>query len=606
MPYTPLKERDEFRLIRLKPRIYKHRTTSAQTVAVFCTLEHSFVGKIPYVALSYVWGDENDRRLIFVNDEPVQIGINLEKALRELRHGTEDVILWADQLCINQDDNIEKSQQVQQMKSFYAQADHVIAWIGPAADDSAELFSLLKRTAQNVTERRYDQIFEDHEPDRILPFVSYFFKRFCEQSYWSRLWIMQEFTVGRHVEVVWGSVSISYLELSVLSNAIFIIPALQEYTGTPRTYAPANEPTKFISRMCTAYGAPALSFVQSVLGQRMQHNQESLRTDGSFFHVLISSLILDRDYNHPNCSDPRDRIFSLLGLANDADFFDGIIDYSKSCEDIYETTARKFLDQGHIDILSFCQFPKASDMATWVPDWRQPTRRPCTDTYSESSWTRDFSASGGSLTPQQISYIVTHTAPRAVTLCGTFVDTIRATGTSWDPNWLEPLHPHLIKIYLGEILTFCQESPRVRDYEEHLDTARIAIADRMHCTDPKSQKSCLTSYQQLLQTLNSTETQHDSNLDLSGTAAAESTYTRWIRLLHSRKPFISQTGFVGLSPMHVIPGDVICVFLGGRTPYILRQREDSNYDLVGEAYVHGIMYGEFMEGNPDLEMITLQ
>jgi hypothetical protein len=113
----------------------------------------------------------------------------------------------------------------------------------------------------------------------------------------------------------------------------------------------------------------------------------------------------------------------------------------------------------------------------------------------------------------------------------------------------------------------------------------------MHCTDPKSQKSCLTSYQQLLQTLNSTETQHDSNLDLSGTAAEESTYTRWIKLLHSRKPFISQTGFVGLSPMHVTPGDVICVFLGGRTPYILRQREDSNYDLVGEAYAHGIMYG---------------
>jgi hypothetical protein len=158
---------------------------------------------------------------------------------------------------------------------------------------------------------------------------------------------MQEFTVGRDVEILWGSVSISYLELSVLSNAIFIIPALQEYTGAPRTYSPANEPAKFISRMCIAYGAPALSFVQSVCGQRMQHKQESLSTEGSF-HVLISSLILDRDYNHPNCSDPRDTVFSLLGLANDGDFFDGIIDYSKNCEDTYEMTARKFLDQGHM------------------------------------------------------------------------------------------------------------------------------------------------------------------------------------------------------------------------------------------------------------------
>jgi hypothetical protein len=145
-----------------------------------------------------------------------------------------------------------------------------------------------------------------------------------------------------YVEVLWGSVSISYLEVSVLSNAVFIIPALQEYTGTPRSYTPADDPTKFISRMCTAYRAPELGFVQSVLGQQMQHKQESLRTEGSersFFQILISSLVLDRDYNHPNCSDPRDRIFSLLGLANDGNLFGGIIDYSKSCEEIYELTA---------------------------------------------------------------------------------------------------------------------------------------------------------------------------------------------------------------------------------------------------------------------------
>jgi hypothetical protein len=101
---------------------------------------------------------------------------------------------------------------------------------------------------------------------------------------------MQEFTVGRHVEVLWGSVSISYLELSVLSNAIFIIPALQEYTGTPRTYAATNEPSKFISRMCTVYGAPALSFVQSVLGQRMQHKREP---EGGRLLLPCSDIVLD-------------------------------------------------------------------------------------------------------------------------------------------------------------------------------------------------------------------------------------------------------------------------------------------------------------------------
>jgi hypothetical protein len=87
MLYTPLKERDECRLIRLKPRDCLHGATLAQNGTLFCIVEHSFV------ALSYVWGDENDRRPIFVNGDLVHIGTNLEEALRELRHDTEDVVL---------------------------------------------------------------------------------------------------------------------------------------------------------------------------------------------------------------------------------------------------------------------------------------------------------------------------------------------------------------------------------------------------------------------------------------------------------------------------------------------------------------------------------
>ena len=37
------------------------------------------------------------------------------------------------------------------------------------------------------------------------------------------------------------------------------------------------------------------------------------------------------------------------------------------------------------------------------------------------------------------------------------------------------------------------------------------------------------------------------------------------------------------------------ILSGGRVPFVLRQadvNDESRYELVGEAYVHGVMYGE--------------
>ena len=45
------------------------------------------------------------------------------------------------------------------------------------------------------------------------------------------------------------------------------------------------------------------------------------------------------------------------------------------------------------------------------------------------------------------------------------------------------------------------------------------------------------------------------------------------------------------------PGDLICVFVGAQTPFLVRHvggngMGDQRYELVGECYVHGIMDGE--------------
>lgn len=589
MLYKKLQKQQEIRLVRIKP-LDVHQSSPNSDTDVCCTLEHSIRGETPYLALSYTWGDQNDRCPIRVGDEVFSIGKNLESALRELRARNQDVVVWVDQLCINQEDEDEKSYQVQQMKEIFADATGVIAWIGPAADDSGLLINTLKRTARDAASNDYYHIVNDHELDLTLYSVPDAFRKFCQRDYWSRLWIMQEFAVGRELQISCGNMTISY------DSLLEAIRFVEEFNLT--NAEDTDEPyKKELYPLASPYWCPEFSFMQGVVSRRWRY--QSLKHQSYFFRILVDSSILAIDYNHPQCTNPRDRIFSLLGLANDEDTFRKIIDYSKKCEDVYEAIARKFLDQGHVDILALCQFPKASSMPTWVPDWRQPTRNPCTSV----PWFSSFCASKGSPVRQKL----THPNNGRITLFGTFIDVVSTTGSIWDPDWLADLPTEYTKQYMSEIHTFCKQSLRVSESDLDYIAGLVAIADRnsifSDTNDAECSQRCAWSFNQLLELLNKSETHLELNLEM---ADPLSVYARQLRALHSRRPFISKTGFIGLAPMHVIPGDVICIFLRGRTPYVLRRQDDGVYELVGETYVHGVMYGEFMRENPVTETITLR
>jgi hypothetical protein len=541
-------------------------------------------GETPYKALSYTWGAPNLRRWVSINGEIISIGSNLEEALRELRDTSDEVVIWADQLCINQNDDDEKSSQVQQMKDIYAKASCVISWLGAADLGTDLIFNRLKQLAKDGAVQNYKQIIQDHQSNVVLPSIISAFTNFCHRPYWSRLWIIQEFAVGRELIIACGGIRISYQELL---QAILFIQLVRNYTPKPTS----NESLKrAILRLANIYSCPAFSFVQGPVSRRQRYQSETYNPENTFFRILNATLVIEIDYNHPNCTEPRDRIFSVLGLANDADEFYDLLDYSRSCEDIYEATTRKFLDQGNIDILSYCQFPKMSHMASWVPDWRRATQRPCMN----SPWLSHFSASEDSLALQR----VTHADPSILELQGTFVDTIKATGRIWDPNWLSPLDADHVEEYLDDILAFCHESSRIQEDMEDLATSIIAIGDLMISTDEGVEQSCLASYRELRQTL-----QQDPKPQLN---TNESPYEPFMRFLHTRRPYISTTGLVGLLPQHAKPGDVIYIFLGGRTPYVLRVREDGYHTLVGETYAHGVMYGQYMKDNPKIETIKLK
>lgn len=58
-----------------------------------------------------------------------------------------------------------------------------------------------------------------------------------------------------------------------------------------------------------------------------------------------------------------------------------------------------------------------------------------------------------------------------------------------------------------------------------------------------------------------------------------------------RKLFFTESGNLGLGPMAIQEGDILCVLFGGSVPYVLRA-EGEFYRLVGECYVHDLMNGE--------------
>lgn len=75
--------------------------------------------------------------------------------------------------------------------------------------------------------------------------------------------------------------------------------------------------------------------------------------------------------------------------------------------------------------------------------------------------------------------------------------------------------------------------------------------------------------------------------------------------LIGRIVFVTSKGYLGLGPQHLQADDVVSIIQGAVTPFILRPTGDGRYQLVGEAYVHGIMDGEALTPETKMDVIEL-
>jgi hypothetical protein len=65
-----------------------------------------------FEALSYAWGSQEKPHYIELDEGSLPITDSLFKALVRLRLPRRARVLWADAICINQENNAEKSKQI--------------------------------------------------------------------------------------------------------------------------------------------------------------------------------------------------------------------------------------------------------------------------------------------------------------------------------------------------------------------------------------------------------------------------------------------------------------------------------------------------------------
>ncbi|KAJ4301129.1 hypothetical protein N0V90_003219 [Kalmusia sp. IMI 367209] len=379
----------------------------------------SLDSKPDFEALSYAWGDASQTRHICLGRKRVEVGINLQSALRRLRRTNEDRALWVDAICINQRDVQERNEQVLLMKDIYRTCRNVLIWLG-----EPEGYNNLKDHPSKPHEwsTNFSQLDEElaiHEVDERtmldferdiktyyrLPFslrhsmsidrylgayclmirlaqnkhllekdISFLlnhdaFHRFIlaldeimHCQWWSRQWVIQEVVLPTSVKVYFGN---------------FVAPwdllgrAAHNYE-LHRTSCCENHYINLHWNDIRLLENFSRTVVQV---DNLRRNLQSIARGDS--GILISLRQLLWKFRDRNTSDPRDTIYTLVPLAN---YWNGELaitpDYYPTTQQVFCAAVKTIVAVDNtLEILMGTMEKDLTGLPSWVPDWtRKPSR----------------------------------------------------------------------------------------------------------------------------------------------------------------------------------------------------------------------------------------
>lgn len=175
---------------------------------------------LPYEAISYLWGDATDLRPVKTPLGTLHVTANSDLALRRFRLQQCDRILWMDQLCIDQGNPSERSEQVSLMWKIYSRATTVLMWLGSDSEGLAaagkefveELQSRCETPAKLRGELDEGLRQEGLPPPDSVKWVAY--KRLMALPYFTRVWMLQEVLLASAAKAFCGEVEISWYHIA--------------------------------------------------------------------------------------------------------------------------------------------------------------------------------------------------------------------------------------------------------------------------------------------------------------------------------------------------------------------------------------------------------
>ncbi|KAF1363441.1 hypothetical protein EJ07DRAFT_162712 [Lizonia empirigonia] len=507
-------------------------------------------------SLSYVWGDPRVTTPIDLHGHPFPVTSNLFSALKHLRLRDTERVLWVDALCINQDDNRERSSQVPYMRHIYSQATAVLIFLGEAWEGSNVVIGLIKTLATK-------------------PFL--------------------------HLD--------PRMEPSVMSHGF----NLEDFDLLQ--YIPAQE-TVFICGEDQFYGAWLKPFEHCMLGHSgccntaRQLSHETPEGQSIAAGLQRASLLDDTgmpdgwgwshfasvlaSFRSRDSSNPLDKVYGLLGLGDDALRAGLRVDYDRLPGYVYtDVVITTINERKDLDVLSLVYGPRqpAQNIPSFVPDFATAGPGAGDINYFERymKFLKTFSASNE--TEADIFTVEEGELSVRAMLVDEILEVQPSENATWKQvteigrkfaNQIERMdHPYdsifetFRKTMCGGIAYF----PHILDLVEPVDSTYLPIYEKW--------QSWVDSGMPVL-------TERDVvNFSLAFQIAFAG------RLLA-----ITKGGRMGLVPYGTVPGDIAAIMPGGKVPYVLSQapeessKEESKaklkgrYRFLGEAYIHGVMFGE--------------
>ena len=598
---------------------------------VRCTLYVVDLSSAPqFDALSYTWGDPHDTKSIQVNDTEFRATTNLEAFLRQRQteNGTQRP-LWIDAICINQTDLEEKRIQVSKMADIYDRCTWLTIWLGPGTMESNLAIPALINAANG-------EIPWDHNSKEDKAIQGLF-----QRAWWTRVWVVQEIAFGAKG----GDYDLEHWENAFVDDqqTRLVCGAMSIGWGQLMRASLSIGKSKNTSE-----------FLKTLLMNRLHaldYGRRDVREDQMLpeYSQLLTTL---SNYRDRQSTDPRDKVFAILQMVPKLRGDVLQPNYSIPFDDVLRLVVQREVSVTQtLNILRYCQRRNKATLSSWTPDWSQAAKETIIQGQRTACVKSDihFSDDLQSLTVKAIFWDT--------------IDVVLDLPIGNDPHDMHLSHRiaflkavHHSREFVRQARScspYGSEQGQVNAFWKILFGEFYSIDELTgDCLGYAGQVSCLDWLPSLPAHWRSKhkhiydigedqdlETWITKGVDLpnnpfgieipdpfqhlrmegvlafteskrsSAMSAFQTTSLPSFRHIIGRKLFVTKKGFLGLGPPNCVEDDTVAILLGAEVPFILRSLEE-HFQLVGEAYVLGIMLGEVMDqlkrGDINTSSITLR